>query len=574
MQPAALNPASSPTFLKRDEALAAHREMQLLHGATLVVLALVCAWPLSFNLVDPDLWGHVRYGQDWIAEGMLSRTATHTYTAIGHPWINHENLAELALAACYDTFGVNGLLLAKCALGMAIALSMVWVATQRGVNPLVAWTLMLLVSINLEPFFPLRPQLLSFALCAIALVLLDRAFQNWQTERKFDIRWLGCLPIVFAVWANSHGGFVAGLAIVGAYLGGRIVELLLPRKELTWKKIGALTLVGIACLATTLMNPYGWELHRWLVVSLIEPRPEITEWVAPHPSDPAFWPWVAMLGVIVVSLVGTTQRRDWVEIAILALVVWQSALHLRHIAFVALLCGFWIPVHFQSTLARLLPADQNKLSLNFLPLFRRVGIAGLLVAITVQSMALGERLTHFPVDRGRFPVDAVQFIADRQIEGKMVAAFNWSQYVLASLSPRTTVGFDGRYDTCYPLSVVDMHFDFLLGKAGGKRQRSPESGPIDGIHVLEFKQPDLVLIDRHYENPIAIMQAEAAKPNPTWVLLYRDRVAELWGRSSKYADPASSSYIPLQYRVQDASPREGIVPWPAFPLPLPNNNES
>ena len=206
--------------------------MRLLELTATLALALACAWPLAFNLVDPDLWGHVRYGQDWIAAGELPRTATHTYTAVGHPWINHENLFELAIAACYDTFGVGGMLIAKCLLGMTIIAAMVWIAGKRGVHPLVAWTLMLVVTTNLQPFFPLRPQLFSFACCAAALVLLDRGFRDWHVQRVVDARCLWCLPLVLAVWTNSHGGFVAGLCIVGAYLGGRIVELLLPRKNI------------------------------------------------------------------------------------------------------------------------------------------------------------------------------------------------------------------------------------------------------------------------------------------------------------------------------------------------------
>ena len=272
-----------------------------------------------------------------------------------------------------------------------------------------------------------------------------------------------------------------------------------------------------------------------------------------------------MLGVIGISLLATQQRRDWVEITILLLVTWQSALHLRHIAFVALLCGFWIPEHFQSALRRLLPTNGG-LSLDFSPAIRRMAVVALLAAIAVQSLALDDRLSDFSVDRGQYPVDAMQFMADRNSTGKAVVAFNWSQYAIAALAPQITVGFDGRYDTCYPLEVVDMHFDFLLGEAGGLRNRSPKSGPIDGTKVLNHESPDLVLIDRHYENAVAIMQAEAGQANPAWVLLYRDRVAELWGRSSKYADPNSPTFIPANQRVQDARPREGRVPWPAFPV--------
>jgi hypothetical protein len=615
---------SAPTItapIRLEQAARAdHARVSVIPGSLVRMLAIAtcaiaCAWMLAFNLVDPDLWGHIRYGQDWIAAGELPRTATHTFTAIDHPWINHENLAELALAWSYETLGVTGMLAAKCALGMAIIAAMVWTATKRGVNPFVAWALMLLVAFNLQPFFILRPQLFSFALCAITLVLLDRAFRNWHKNQSIDARYLWCLPLVLIVWANSHGGFVAGLAIVGTYLGGRIIERILSEPNALASgapdcdvkseepeasaygspsllqhdlhKTAQLTLVGVACIAATLLNPYGWQLHRWLFASLIEPRPEITEWLVPQMSDPTFWPWIALLAVIILSLFATRERRDWVEIVILLLVVWQSTLHLRHIAFVALVAGFWIPVHFQSMLIRMWykpgasalrlinqpPGTLWVASVRFLQhnrLLHFIAASALLAAITFQTFALEKRLTNFSVERGRYPVDAIQFMADRQLEGKLVVAFNWAQYALAALSPRVTVGFDGRYDTCYPLEVVDMHFDFLLGDFGGNRNRVTSSGPIDATRVLEYQNPDLVLIDRHYENAVATMKAEATKPNPEWILLYCDRVAELWGRASRYDDRHSPDFIAAGHRVLDASPREGNIAWPALPLPLPN----
>ena len=77
-----------------------------------------------------------------------------------------------------------------------------------------------------------------------------------------------------------------------------------------------------------------------------------------------------------------------------------------------------------------------------------------------------------------------------------------------------TLAFDGRYDTCYPTEVVDMHFDFLLGEANGKRWRGPDSGPIDGRRVLKYGEPELVLIDRLYEHPRSIMRAEERRRIP------------------------------------------------------------
>ncbi|TWU29921.1 hypothetical protein [Bythopirellula polymerisocia] len=566
-----LESATEPTSQSNSDEIA-RREFRLFKWGTLLALALGCAWPLTLNLVDPDLWGHVQYAQDWLAEGQLPRTASHTFTAEGYRWINHENLAELALAFGHEHLGGTGMLVAKCLVGMAVVLSMVWIAVCRGTNPYMAWVWMLVVTTNLQPFFLLRPQLLSFVYCALVLVILDRAFCHWHEQRtvRWPVVWM--LPVVVALWVNSHGGFLAGVAIIGAYLGGRILELIINRKNVAWSKAGHLALVGVACLAATLVNPYGLELHRWLATSLTQPRPEITEWLAPHPSDPVFWPWLAMLGIAGGSLLATSKRRDWVEVVILLLVVWQSAMHLRHVAFVSLLCGYWIAPHFQSAMGCLLPSESTnggKFALS--PWMRRSAVIALLVVIALQSFALDERLKRFPVDRGLYPVDAIQFMADRHLDGKLVASFNWAQYAIAALAPDVTLAFDGRYDTCYPTEVVDMHFDFLLGEANGKRWRGPDSGPIDGRRVLKYGEPELVLIDRLYEHPRSIMRAEGEKENPDWVLLYRDRVAEIWGRSYRFDDPTSPDYMPLSQRVQDPSPREGEVPWPALPIRSESN---
>lgn len=565
-----MNSQESPTsqqYAPASHEDVARREYRLLKRATLLAMALGCAIPLSLNLVDPDLWGHVRYGQDWLAEGELPRTASHTFTAIDYPWINHENLAELAFAKGYELLGPIGLLVAKCLWGMAILLSMVWVARRNEVHAFAAWALMLLVAANLQAFFPLRPQLLSFALCAITLVLLDRGFRDWQSSRTLRWRLLWPLPVVFVVWVNAHGGFVLGLCIVGAYLGGRILELLLHERIAAWPKVFGLSALGIGCVAATFANPYGWEMHQWLINSLGQPRPEITEWAPPKSTDPIYWQWIALLSVAALSLWTTRKKRDWVQIAILAIVAWQSSLHLRHIAFLALLSGFWLPIHLQSALSRLRPSDGSQLPVMTLsPWLRRFAMTALLASLGLQTFALKRQFTEFPVERSRFPVDALQYMTDRGLHGKLVVSFNWAQYAIAALAPETRVAFDGRFRTCYPQEVVDMHFDFLLGEYGGNRSRSPSSGPIDGTRVLKYESPDLVLLDRLYETPVAIMKAESQQENPEWTLLYCDRTAELWGHRDRFDDPAHPDYLPLTARILDASPREGAVQWPALPV--------
>lgn len=565
----------------------ARRDYRSFRRLAVILLALAAAGPLSLNLVDPDLWGHVRYGQDWIAEGELARTATHTYTAEGHPWINHENLAEWLLAQGLERVGVTGLLLGKLAIGMAILLLMWSTAHRQGVRPIAAWACFLLIAHNLHAFFPMRPQLLSFLWCAVMLFALDRAFAGWgrratdltQSRRAgdpspIDWRWLAILPLLFAVWVNSHGGFVAGGVILTAVLAGRAIELLRRQGRSATPRVLGLAAVVLACGAATLLNPYGAELHGWLLGSLGEARPEITEWGPPTRDNPVFWPFVALTILTAVTLATSERRTDPTQALVLVLVGWQAASHLRHIAFFALLCGFWLPPHVQSVVSRMRNSAAEGLPIMGLsPRLRRAMALGLFGAIALQSVYLGKRLESFPVSRAYYPVDALQWMSDQRVEGDLVVCFNWAQYAIAALAPDVRVSFDGRFRTCYPQAVIDRHFDFLVGD-NWPRHRANESGPIDGARTLEVDRPDYVLVDRKYANAVEVMAEASAGEESEWTLVYQDAVARVYGRRDLVDDEASDRFIPASKRWVSEHFSLTAVEWPALPRRRARSNPS
>lgn len=569
-------PADSPHADHHAEA--ARRDYRLLRRLMLFSLMLGCAGCFAFNFVDPDLWGHVHYGQEWIASGTLHRTATHTFTAEGYRWINHENLAELAMAAGFDLLGVRGMLAAKVLLGMTLISLMYWVACWRGVQPLLACALLLLVAVNLKPFFPMRPQLLSFFWCAVVLTLLEAAFLHWRRPFRtepapslparpgVDWRVLTFVPLVMVAWVNSHGGFVAGVAIVGAYLAGRMIEMLIDRRPGDAKRLAGLAAVGLGCLLATIANPYGPGLLQWIAESLGEPRPEITEWAPPKVTDPLFWQFIALLSVNIVAWGFAKRQRDWVKLAILVLVAWQATTHLRHIAFLALLTGFWTLPYAQDVLSRLRRKAADGLPVvRPAPAFKWAAVAAIMLTVFVQTRGLAMRLVVLPVEATSYPVQAIDYMSRHNLHGRLVVSFNWAQYALAALSPKTTISFDGRFRTCYPQEVVDMNFDFLLGEHNGKRRRSPASGEIDGARVLRHGSPDLVLVDRGYDHAVGIMRDNSVAAGGQWSLLYQDGVAQLWGRASRYDNPLLTTYLPPEGRtIHDRRPTWSVQ-WPALP---------
>src|SRR5262249_40156045 len=80
---------------------------------------------------------------------------------------------------------------------------------------------------------------------------------------------LGALLLVamFAVWANTHGGFLAGLVILTATLGieGAIaIGATTPEtRRQAWVRVGQMGLLLVGTGLATLLNPYGIGLYRW-----------------------------------------------------------------------------------------------------------------------------------------------------------------------------------------------------------------------------------------------------------------------------------------------------------------------
>jgi hypothetical protein len=551
------------------------------------LLVLAGLFLLSHNIADPDLWGHVQYGQDVLRDRIIHPTTTYSFTANGYRWINHENISEIVMAIAVNTLGTTGLLIGKFLLAVFVLVLMIWCARKKSLPIVATGLLVLLVASNLAFHWSFRPQLLSFFFCTIMLWILDFSFDGWQerylkrpaesdaedlaAQHRFNtrrVRVLWLMPLVLCLWANSHGGFVAGVAIYLAYLAGRTIEAFWYRG---WRASGMarrFAMMGIVGVLGTLINPYGPGLHHWMMGSLGTPRPEITDWysVSLFSANGSRMLLAALLVMIAIGF--TKRKRDWTQIAILALVCWQSLEHVRHIAFFALLVGFWIPAHLASTLQQTQSFFNRQVEEKSSVWKTRLLYGGLLTGYLFLSCMCLFQLRTIRVDKQEFPVEAFQYVADQQIEGRMVVTYNWAQYAIGTFGgqhadlPHCPVAFDGRFRTCYPQQIVDMHFDFVMGDQGpGSRHRSPLSPPINDSLVLKHRQPEIVLISRRQKPSVRVMQQNSDR----WTLLYQDEIAQIWGATSRFGDPTSSDYVPESQRKISDSPQRGSVPWPALP---------
>src|ERR1700746_3821450 len=63
---------------------------------TLILIGLQFIFTLyKRDLNDPDIWWHIRNAQYLFQNHQLPRADVYSFTVPGHPWINHEWLAEI-----------------------------------------------------------------------------------------------------------------------------------------------------------------------------------------------------------------------------------------------------------------------------------------------------------------------------------------------------------------------------------------------------------------------------------------------------------------------------------------------
>src|SRR5262249_31923880 len=148
-----------------------------------------------------------------------------------------------------------------------------WYLIRSGFGVLTGGIVVILLALMIQPAVEsVRPQLATYLFFLVTLVVIKKA------DAK-QYKWLLLLPPVFALWANMHGGFLSGPAILGVW---SCVHLLANcRRGTTEEKVRTCAIVVgafVASLLFTFANPYGIELLQFLLRTATVPRSEIVEW--------------------------------------------------------------------------------------------------------------------------------------------------------------------------------------------------------------------------------------------------------------------------------------------------------
>jgi len=527
--------AEAPADAGDDQPVRRGLERDLLVLLLLAIVALALTPP-----VDPDLPGHLLYGLEHLEGGALLRADPYSFTARGARWTNHEWAFEWLMGWLWTALGHVGLVLLPALVwggAGALVLRRVW-GTTRDLLP--AGVVFFLFAANCSGSMAIRPQLATFGLFVVEVALLEGARRGRP--------WLLLpLPLLFAAWVNLHGGFLAGLGVLGLYAAGLVLDVLLGRSPRADdpappERPGRTAALAAAAVplaaAATLLNPYGLGLHRFLAASLGVPRPYISEW---RPLELLSFQgayFVALAACALVALLGRERRRiPLAHVLVIVVTAFLTLRHTRHIPFFAISTAFFATGGFAEALRRRLPrpgADGADLSRRQARVVR--GLAAVVLVPAAGSLlgwppASGLRLEVIQdaEEVSPFPVGALRFMEERGLdEGNLLVHFNWAQYAIWRLQPEGRVFFDGRFRTVYPEEVEAAYFAFAKGEAPDEAWAT----------ALTDYPTDMVLF------PVWTAAVERLRERPGWREAYRDEFAALFVRRSA-TDGAGPSPAPV-----------------------------
>lgn len=223
-----------------------------------------------------DVWGHLAYGRWILAQGHLPETEPLLPLCRGVPWVDTAWLAKVAGVWVFGQFGVAGLQFIHAATLTAAFAVLAWDWQRRTRST--GWVLAGLAAFGLVTYEQLliqRPQ--DVGVAAFACVLASGLGAGGGR-----LAWFG-LPLLFALWANVHGSFVMGLAVLAACAVGGAIDVfrltqrfkLAFRSRLFWRPFLLLEL----CAAAALLNPSGVRVYLDVLS------------IATHPNVPLLFDW-------------------------------------------------------------------------------------------------------------------------------------------------------------------------------------------------------------------------------------------------------------------------------------------
>jgi len=483
-------------------------------------------------LYDSDTGWHIRNGEHILQTASWPHTDYFSYTNYGKPWFAWEWLADVTLATIHKYAGLNGIALwANLTFALTFTL-LFWWTVRRGGDVLICLIFSRLAGFAAAVHWLARPHLFTMLLVLIWYFLLEhvqgRVMARSPIPRK--VSWI--LPAIILVWTNLHGGFVVGILLLFIFAFGNYLTSITSNnqevrgisKSLAWH----FTKMAFLCLAVTLINPYGYRVHKHIFDSYLHSQyliDRINEFASPNFHTPVviFFELILLSGIVILGI--SYKRLNFIEVGLILFWTHMALFSVRHVPLYTLMIVPVLVGHLTDYLKTVATVPGysswvektvggfNRYSGNILRfekqfkgyLYPTVASAVMIVIALNQGYVFGHKVLNASFDSKQFPVKAADFIEGQSFEKNFATTDSWGGYMIYRFYPRLKVFFDGRSDMYGP--------EFIR-----------EYGSLTNLEyswksVLDKYKVKWVLL------PVNYGLASALKELPGWEVVYDDHFA-------------------------------------------------
>ena len=497
--------------LNRWSAMSERRSLEYLALAALLIAFFGF---FAVKVWDIDFWWHIAAGKNILDTGAVPSVDPFgmydAANACGQTVLKSEWLGQVLLYSVYRWFGLDGIILFRAGI-LVLCLAVVYfrchLVASAGPFALIVTALAGLAILHHTGE---RPQLFSFLFITLLFLLLDGFIRTGNRKLLYGI------PLLMLLWSNTHAGALMGVATLGLFGIGYVLENHWTGVRFTApQNILMVAMVVLSCLIFV-AAPSGLDTFRCII---FQQSGLVREIVSEYASPWSLWPatlyyWV-FISVTLVSLPGFFDKsflKQGVLVIALGLI---STFGYRYIPLFVLVAGPYVA----ASLGRMLKG------------LKLPGVAIHLSVLVVALAFLGygfrqEKVFQHGLQEQRFPVGAVAFIKANNLGGKMFNTMNWGGYLLWNLSNSTNLFIDGRTLDSYRVAP----YTNILWTTR------------EGLRFFEQANFDLVLVSpgnaftgERYPL-IAYLQRQ-----PGWQVVYRDRAGYLFARRGRYPITMSKS---------------------------------
>lgn len=444
----------------------------------LAALALATLGASMFGDADP-FW-HIAAGDLIRATRAIPDSDPWSFTAGDYRWLNISWLWDALMSLARERLGWHGAV-AINAVTVALTLTLVYANCALRCRDGIAAFLATLGAMTLLDLY-LRPLQVTTLMIAAWALLLGLAARG-----ECRLRWLALLPLSTLAWVNMHGGFIAGPALLGAFL----IEAIMRRNAPLARALG-FTLAGT--FLAMLINPYGLSIIEavWRPMTTVANQ-FLDEW-RPFTATP----YALLTSFYAVLFVMLVPRR---ALPVLTAERWLAygwlLLALTSVRYFSLFAVLSAPAFASALIAYMKPARQpTPLALSIRATARRLcgqrafaaaaAIACLLAALWLPGAARFYRQeTLNPV-----PALAEEIAFLKAHPARMLSHFDFGGVLIYETRGEIPVFMDGRTETAYPRDVMLDYMRFELGEPGWEAML--ERRRIDGVMIPNKGRPQLM----------------------------------------------------------------------------------